>query len=71
MKESIELHTVGIFRGKEYEMQELFNGLLEENIKLNNIIKEVREYINTDKNCIPKHIKDYINNLLDKENNNE
>lgn len=33
-----------------------------------NIIKEVREYVNTDKNCIPKHIKDYINNLLDKEN---
>ena len=33
-----------------------------------NIIKEVREYANTDKNCIPKHIKDYINNLLDKEN---
>lgn len=38
---------------------------------LENIIKEVREYINTDKNCIPKHIKDYINNLLDKENYNE
>ena len=34
-----------------------------------NIIKEVREYANTDKNCIPKHIKDYINNLLDKEVN--
>ena len=33
-----------------------------------NIIKEVREYANTDKNCIPKHIKDYINNLLDKTN---
>ena len=33
-----------------------------------NIIKEVREYANTDKNCVPKHIKDYINNLLDKEN---
>ena len=32
-----------------------------------NIIKEVREYANTDKNCVPKHIKDYINNLLDKE----
>ena len=32
------------------------------------IIKEVREYANTDKNCIPKHIKDYINNLLDKTN---
>ena len=31
-----------------------------------NIIKEVREYINTDKNCVPKHIKDYVNNLLDK-----
>ena len=30
------------------------------------IIKEVREYINTDKNCVPKHIKDYVNNLLDK-----
>ena len=45
MKETIELHTVGIFRGKEYEMQELFNGLLEENQRLNNIIKEVREYI--------------------------
>ena len=34
-----------------------------------NIIKEVREYINVDKNCVPKHIKDYINNLLDKEVN--
>jgi predicted solute-binding protein len=34
-----------------------------------NIIKEVREYANTDKNCVPKHIKDYINNLLDKEVN--
>jgi len=34
-----------------------------------NIIKEVREYANADKNCVPKHIKDYINNLLDKEVN--
>ena len=34
-----------------------------------NIIKEVSKYANTDKNCIPKHIKDYINNLLDKEVN--
>ena len=34
--------------------------------RLNNIIKEVRKYANTDKNCVPKHIKDYINNLLDK-----
>lgn len=39
--------------------------------RLNNIIKEVREYVNTDKNCIPKHIKDYINNLLDKENQDD
>lgn len=37
--------------------------------KLEDIIKEVREYANTDKNCVPKHIKDYINNLLDKEVN--
>ena len=37
--------------------------------RLHYIIKEVREYANTDKNCIPKHIKDYINNLLDKEVN--
>ena len=34
--------------------------------RLNNIIKEVRKYANTDKNCVPKHITDYINNLLDK-----
>lgn len=40
-----------------------------DNQKLHSIIKEVREYANTDKNCIPKHIKDYINNLLDKEVN--
>ena len=48
------------------------NGNKEKVIKAqDNIIKEVKEYMNTDKNCIPKHIKDYINNLLDKENNNE
>lgn len=41
--------------------------LKHENEWLHHIIKEVREYANTDKNCIPKHIKDYINNLLDKE----
>ena len=34
--------------------------------RLNNIIKEVRKYANADKNCVPKHITDYINNLLDK-----
>ena len=33
-----------------------------------NMIKEAKEYINTDKNCVPKHIKDYFNNLLDEEN---
>ena len=68
MKETIELHTVGIFRGKEYEMQELFNGLLEENQRLNNIIKEVREYINK----IPTHpviriFKKELLEILDKE----
>lgn len=41
--------------------------MIKENKRLHSIIKEVREYANTDKNCIPKHIKDYINNLLDKE----
>ena len=57
-------------------IQEALNKAVEDNRKLEkelqqkeNIIKEVREYANTDKNCIPKHIKDYINNLLDKEVN--
>lgn len=45
------------------------NKMLEKEIeKLHSIIKEAKEYINEDKNCIPKHIKDYFNNLLDKEN---
>ena len=40
--------------------------MIKENKRLENIIKEVRKYANADKNCVPKHIKDYINNLLDK-----
>jgi hypothetical protein len=42
--------------------------MIKENKRVANIIKEISQYANTDKNCVPKHIKDYINNLLDKEN---
>lgn len=45
MKESIELHTIGIFKNKEYEMEDLLNGLLEENLRLDNIINKAIEYI--------------------------
>lgn len=30
------------------------------------IIKEAKEYINEDKNCVPKHIKEYFKDLLEK-----
>jgi len=43
--ESIELHTIGLFRGKEYEMQDLLNGLLEENSKLNNKLLRIKKLI--------------------------
>ena len=36
--------------------------------KLLDFKEKVGEYVNTYKNCVPKHIKDYINDLLDKEN---
>ena len=45
----------------KYNMLQECNAIIQQK---ENIIKEVREYANTDKNCIPKHIKDYINNLL-------
>ena len=57
--------TDGIEKLYEQEVKKLRNQLQQKE----NIIKEVREYINVDKNCVPKHIKDYINNLLDKEVN--
>ena len=44
MKESIELHTIGLFRGEEYEMQDLLNGLLEENNRLNNNWNDLEKY---------------------------
>ena len=50
----------------KYNMLQECNAIIQQK---ENIIKEVREYANTDKNCIPKHIKDYINDLLDKEVN--
>ena len=58
------------YHDSQYE--ELLNQYIElsrDYDELENIIKEVSKYANTDKNCIPKHIKDYINNLLDKEVN--
>ena len=56
---------------KDMPKEEMIRGLYDLSARVTkqeNIIKEVREYANTDKNCIPKHIKDYINNLLDKTN---
>ena len=57
------------YHDSQYE--ELLNQYIElsrDYDELENIIKEVREYVNTDKNCVPKHIKDYINNLLERGN---
>lgn len=42
-EDKIELHTIGTFRGEEYEMQDLLNGLLEENHRLNNILDKFEE----------------------------
>jgi thymidylate synthase len=46
--------------------KEQFGIVYEEIERLHSIIKEVREYINEDKNCVPKHIKEYFKDLLDK-----
>lgn len=40
----IELHTIATYEGKEYELEELMNIILEDNNKLHSIIKEAREY---------------------------
>ena len=45
MKNKIELHTIAIYNNKEYELQNLLNGLLEEINKKNNIINELKETI--------------------------
>jgi hypothetical protein len=34
MSKEIKLHTIATFQGKEYELEELLNGLLKENQKL-------------------------------------
>lgn len=66
MKESIELHTIGTFRGKEYEMQELMNGLLEENNRLNNIIDNMQEELMTIYLDIMEYNEDYAKREIKK-----
>ena len=44
-KEEIKLHTIAMYKEEEYELQDLFNGLLEENQKLNNIINELEKWL--------------------------
>ena len=39
----IELHTIATYDGKEYELEELMNGMFKRNAELHSIIKEVRE----------------------------
>lgn len=65
----VKLETEKLHLENEIERQkEIIRQLDNKNLELTIIIKEVRKYANTNKNCIPKHIKDYINNLIDKEN---
>ena len=70
IKKLLEKKDKEIERLKELcdKYEEEHKTTFEEWKKTINIIKEVREYANTDKNCVPKHIKDYINDLLDKDN---
>lgn len=52
---------------EEIERQSKAQVILDnENAELNYIINKAREYINEDKNCVPKHIKEYFKGLLDK-----
>ena len=69
-EEEINKMCSDIYEGEDWQpMKDYIKSLQTQLQQKENIIKEVREYINVDKNCVPKHIKDYINNLLDKEVN--
>lgn len=41
MNKEIKLHTIATFQGKEYELEELLNGLLKENQKLKEKIENL------------------------------
>lgn len=64
-EDKIELHTVGIFRGEEYELQDLFNGLLEENRRLNNILEEFEEDLEREINIKEEDLKIEHNTYID------
>lgn len=45
---------------------EIKNNELQQQLdKYKNVIDKIKEYIKEDKNCIPKHINDYILELLE------
>lgn len=70
MNKEIELHTIATFQGKEYELENLLNGLLnkleekdKEIEKLNNIIDELEEWFkeyHKSKNKLKWNESDYI-----------
>lgn len=45
MSEEIKLHTIAIFQGKEYELEELLNNLLKKINEKDKIIDKAIEYI--------------------------
>jgi peptidoglycan hydrolase CwlO-like protein len=53
-----------LYKQREKFMKK-YRYLKEEKDKYKNVIDKIKEYIKEDKNCIPKHINDYILELLE------
>lgn len=50
---------------KETDFLKEYKKIKEENKKYKTVLDKIKEYIKEDKNCVPKHISDYILELLE------
>ena len=57
IKEVLKRHKLDLAR-ENIEMREIINKQIK-------VLDKIKEYIKEDKNCIPKHISDYILELLE------
>lgn len=52
-------------KNKNIELEKRVDFLIDRNDKKEEVLDKIKEYIKEDKNCIPKHISDYILELLE------